>query len=112
MEPFSSFVEVNTRQVLNLESDLVGTKEVIEACNTFIKAVKTILFNKKRVDRWPMAAILVPVQTFPVHIMSLVGNLYTERQLYMRACGTIRFGRDMTSDVDDPTVWTWKRCRC
>lgn len=69
------------RQVLNSESDSVGNEEVVESYKVFIKDMKAIL-SRKGVENWAVPVGLVPAQTFSVHIMPFVGNMYKASALY------------------------------
>lgn len=59
---------------------------------------------RRRVDTWTMSPALVPMETFPLHIMHIRGNMYEDLTMF-EMCRTFVFHNGLTSDADVPTAW-------
>ena len=71
----SQLVEVYARQLLNPDSDLEGSDEKRKCANIYIAACDAIRARRKS-DVWKCPPGLSPLQVFPDHIFSFIGQLH------------------------------------
>lgn len=75
-----SQMEVYTKHVLSPCSNVAGNEHAVEASKVFLKEV-IVFTSKRKVGSWTVLPVIVPVQTFPVHIMYLLQNVCKDETL-------------------------------
>lgn len=81
LDAIPSLIAVHAKQVLRANSSIPGSEEVVKAFKVFLQET-TEYDSKRRVDSWTVAHGLVPVQTFTVHVMHFLGNVYKDAALF------------------------------
>ena len=75
-----SLVEVFAEQVLNEESDIIGTDEVRNAAATFLRLIRASRTNHVA-ENWEAPSGLSPMQYLPEHILHFLSSLYSDYSL-------------------------------
>lgn len=75
----------------------------MEEIKTFLKEMAA-LASKRKLDCWTLSAGLVLMQTFPVHVLYSLPNLYKHATLFVNAI-KFRLSNALTSNIDVCTRW-------
>lgn len=71
-----SILELYAKQVFSTELNKIGSEEAVEASKFLLNIIELLsYFNRQAICTVP--AGLISVQTFPVHTMRLLWNMYT-----------------------------------
>lgn len=79
-------VEVYARQLLNVESDITGPKELEHAATVFLRQVDRINAGKMQ-KTWNVPAGYSPMQTFPPEVVHYICSTYRDYSLFRYSRG-------------------------
>lgn len=72
-------------------SNIAESEEAIELSSVYLNEL-SVLKLRRRVGRWSVPIGLVPVQTFPAHIIQFLANKYKDAALF-KMCQQIPLSR-------------------
>lgn len=95
-------MNVNTKEDLNPDCDIAESKEAVESKQVTVKGIADLLLQR-RVYGTTVPPELHPMQTFPVHIMRFLSNVYKDEAL-LESADTFFFCNGLKNGTEASTI--------